>query len=349
MNLTKYGSGTGNSYQSDWQKCQRFFLHKHRRGLTHRDKEKIIALSVGTAGHLWYEYFFKGFLEGLSYEQAMERADYYFWEGAKEAAQEVGDLVSWDTIREDEKMAFAQLVLKARARGEWEKLESGEERVLGVEWESYLMLPPVFNIPSSDENFFIRHTCGTTVLESENPALDKCRSLEVDCLRRYTVKIDLVKEHREKGVRTIDHKFSSASSPKQYAQEMLNNDQGTRYMYVWNEKMQPRALGIVFNVNRLSAKISASSFHEEYCPIDENQLTDSWMRLCLERAEMSEKWDKPMELWEARRWASGPCVRFGRDCEFKLLCDDPGREHSYISEHGGGGKYWLPAKGEAAQ
>lgn len=354
-------SGVGNSFQSDWQLCPRYFHDEHRHPLVHRavDAEgklveagldEAVALTVGKAGHAWLEGFYGEIIKSqgaTSVRGCIQRGDAFFEASAAHVASQIGDFVSWDMIQRDDKFELARMVLKARARVLYERQQSGAERTIALEQYQELALPGDFYIPTMPGHVFvIRHTCGRE--ESDNPTRDDCLP-DKACLRRYTVRIDRVFEDAKQGVLVEDYKFTGWSSPKSFAEEELMTDQSTRYVYVWNEA-GPEAMdierhnvapaeGVRYSVFRLQKSLTASSFHEEVRLIDTNQLSDSWMRLCLERAEMSRIWDYPREMWQANRYAHGPCVKFGRFCKFSELCNNPGDEGNFISD-GGQTSFW---------
>lgn len=357
--LQEGSSGVGNSFQSDWQRCPRYFHDEHRHPLVHRavDAEgklveagldEAVALTVGKAGHAWLEGFYQTILDGASLSFAIKTGDEMFEKSAAHVASQIGDFVSWDMIQRDDKFELARMVLKARARVLYERQQSGAERTIALEQYQELALPGDFYIPTMPGHVFvIRHTCGRE--ESDYPTRDDCLP-DKACLRRYTVRIDRVFEDARQGVLVEDYKFTGWSSPKSFAEEELMTDQSTRYVYVWNSTECDRAVedhdlmrgvaeGVRYSVFRLQKSLTASSFHEEVRLIDTNQLSDSWMRLCLERAEMSRIWDYPREMWQANRYAHGPCVKFGRYCKFSELCNNPGDEENFISD-GGQTSFW---------
>lgn len=326
-------SGTGASYQADWLRCERYFFEKHRRGIVlAKNPDAMVAAAVGTALHEFKRAFYEAQMfdaditphdAKLCGEDAFEKAL------AAETAEHVG--IDFDDVLRDERAQFARNVLSARVSEIAQRLRSGVERTIACEQELTL------NLTAEFEPRYVE-------LPEE--------------LHTYTGRIDRIFEHdgslpdTPAGIGIEDYKSTSANSPKQVASEMHMSDQHLGYAYLVDHKFytpQPSAPMVAFaryTVYRLTKALTASSWHEEALEIEGDRLTDWYQRLIKQRLRMARQWEAPRDEWEARRYAHGPCIRFGRPCEYITLCQNPGAEERFIGEYGSAATYWE-AKSDA--
>jgi len=324
------GSGKGNSFQSDYARCERYFYFKHRRHLKHSKAVEGAATIVGTALHEWLRAFYTAEMEGNPFEHCKEQAIAWFHTALQGATAELPE--GTDHTQLDKRATTALALLARRANTIWKRLQEGDERTLACELHLTLELPESFIFDNEES--------------PKGNKLTICPEL-----RHYTVQIDRVFDQIkhpdiDEACRVVeDHKSTSASSPKAQAQQFLMNDQSTGYVFAFNKSIAalgnfPRALledehatAIRYDVWRVEGKIdSDAAFHEEIRLVDPQVGSDWYKRLLLTRARMSECWNYPLDLWTASRIAYGPCKLFGKECEFWPICDDPGNEERVIEE-----------------
>lgn len=319
--LKKYGSGTGSSFDADYLKCRRLFYWRHQQGVRPRAQGDGAALVVGTAGHAWMERFHEALSRGDDTTAAVSLGDAAFAWSLEEMMPEAKGL-GFDLITTDERASVAINLLHALAPQFARRIAAGE-RTVANEMEGTLTLPP-------------------------GPGL-ACRTGE-DPLRNFTVAIDRVfyhpgdEEQPITGLAIDEYKFTSMASTKQYAENMLMNDQTLGYLYwldraahnlgtssesIWNGAP---VVGVRYRIFRVDGKISAASYHETWETVDRGKLDDWYNRKVALRAEMSAGWEKPMDAWPASRYAFGPCHTFGRECPYAAMCDEPGAEREKVGQ-----------------
>lgn len=321
-----YGSGTGNSFQSDYAKCERFFFYKHRQGLRAKSSGEAIALATGTALHAWLEGFYLAEMRGERFEHCVAEAKQRFYDSVS------GTTFTNLTRAEFEERSMTALnLLNIKSAEFWRRLNEGEERTIACELHLTLTLPETFDYEG--RSYTIRPE-----------------------LRSYTVQIDRLldqmrHEEWDGPVRAVeDYKSTSASSPASYIEQCLMNDQSTGYVHTVNRALPifrwdaenvgvpmlktGEPVGAVrYTGFRVKGRVdTAAAYAELLTPIDEAKCNDWYKRLLLVRARMSRQWDEPRDLWLASRIAHGPCTQFYRQCEFWDVCDAPGDESRAIAE-----------------
>lgn len=319
-----YGSGTGNSFQSDFAKCERFFFHKHREGLRAKSTGEAAALAVGTALHAYLEQFYLAEMRGEVFHQAVNAGIEKFHEIIG-ATRLTDSLVNAEL---EERAMTAKALLGIKVDEFWRRLNEGQERTIACELHLTLQLPEVFQFDGR-----------ALTIRKE--------------LRAYTVQIDRLfdqstHEDWDGPVRVVeDYKSTSSSSPASYIEQCLMNDQSTGYVHTvngalatrdfWNERpvallpMHEKVGAIRYTGFRVKGRVDTSAaFAEDITGVDEAKCTDWYKRLLLVRSRMSSQWDQPRDLWLANRIAFGPCTQFYRQCEFWSICDAPGDESRVI-------------------
>lgn len=320
-----YGSGTGNSYQSDYAKCERFFFHKHRNALRAKASGEAVALAVGTALHAWLQAFYEAEMRGENKRWCGDLAHTAFYDALKD----VGRGENLDTAELDKRAMTALSLLNRRSDEIWRRLNDGVERTIACELHLTLTLPETFNYDG--------------------------RALAIRPeLQQYTVQIDrlfdqMSAEEWDGPVRVVeDYKSTSSSSPATYIEQCLMNDQSTGYVYAVNKWIaagteldatrtalapEEPAGAIRYSGWRVKGPVeSAAAYAELTTPVSESACTDWYKRLLLARARMSAQWDDPRDMWLASRYAHGPCTQFYRQCEFWGVCSAPGDEERVIEE-----------------
>lgn len=289
MGAAMPSSGTGNSYDALYRTCQRKFYYAERLAIS--STRSAPPLLVGEAIHKYAETLLNAWLAGSRDKQVV-------------MAESMGEydtiLGQYDPENVDltERDQLARAVLPLWAERQWIKLDSGLEIPLAVEVELALELP------------------ATTAYGPIIPEL-----------RRYTAKIDYVYREGPTGFVVIrDHKGTGALSPAQEALHYLMSDQHLGYVYLWN-LLRPELAGskLMYDMIRLHAKItSPHTFHEEPRLVDPGAQLDDWyQRMLYLRAEMSAKWDQEPVAWISNTAPHGPCLSYGRACEYTGLCKRP--------------------------
>jgi hypothetical protein len=336
-----YGSGTGQSFDSDFMRCQRFFYWRHRQGVRLRQAGDGSALVVGHAGHAWMEAFYNYAGEPNKDEPsdklpfAIAFADNTFEHALGEAAADAARL-SLDVLDLEKRADTARTLLHALAPQFARRLERGEVTV-GCEVHGTLELPQLWK--SEREG-------GRKAFIGNNE------------LRAFTVACDRLFYHPGDdpndpdgmpvaGLALDEYKFTGMSSPRAYAEEQLLNDQSLGYLY-WLDRfarthlhLTEPVVGVRYRVFRVVGKIGAASYAEVWEPVNRAKLDDWYARKCALRAGMSAQWERPVEEWHAARYSFGPCRRFGRECAYWALCDEPGDEQGKIGEESDVGSTYV--------
>jgi hypothetical protein len=324
-----YGSGTGNSFQSDYAKCERFFFHKHRQGLRAKTTGEAVALAVGTALHAYLEQFYLAEMRGEPFTQCVNAGVEKFHEIIR--ATKLTDSLANAELEERAMTALSLLSIKSDEF--WRRLNEGDERTIACELHLTLQLPETFEFEGR-----------ILTIRPE--------------LRSYTVQIDrlydqLRHEEWDGPVRVVeDYKSTSSSSPANYIEQCLMNDQSTGYVHTVNRAIEHHPEGaagfmpdgyapklevaepvgaVRYSGFRVKGRVDTSAaFAEDITGIDQAKCNDWYKRLLLVRARMSGQWDLPRDMWVASRIAFGPCTQFYRQCEFWNICDAPGDESRVI-------------------
>lgn len=292
----------------DYASCQRYFYWKHRQhqelGPRVDDEAQLIqaAPTVGVALHAYIAGVIQEWMDGgRALPVAMDR-------GAAAFATDMGAVNPQD-YQLLEREALAQTVLALWAPRQWARFERGDELPLAVEWDVAIPLPA-------------ETECG--------PILPH--------LRTYTARLDYVYERGTPGddvpmgsVCVVDSKSTSATAPKSVVRDYLMSDQHLGYVYAqrWAQA-QGRAPGmrpadaVMYSMLRLHTNIaSPHTFYEEPRFVNEAQLADWWERMLAQRVQMSAQWERPRVAWVANTSPSGPCIKYGKPCEYSRLCKRP--------------------------
>ena len=284
-------SGLGNSFDSEYRKCQRKFYYGTRLGLALQSARVAPPLLIGEAIHKYAETFLKAWMAGSRDKDTVKA----------ESLGEFNTIVGTPDPELDidllEREQLARAVLPFWAERKWERLAAGAETPLAVEVAYAMPLP-------ADTDY------GPIRAE----------------LRTYTVKIDYVFT-KAGGLNCVcDHKGTGALSLAQESLHYLMSDQHLGYVFVWNWA-NPSQLAdtLMYDMMRLHAKVtSPHAFHVEERNVDLGAQLDDWyQRMLYVRAELSNKWDQPPVAWISNTVPHGPCLSYGRACEFTPLCKRP--------------------------
>lgn len=337
MRAGLYGSGRGNSFDADFRKCERYGFWFHQEGVRLRDRGDGAALVVGSAGHAWMEAFHTNEGSNLLDCDAM-----------------VGRTDSADA-------EFARVLNEAstEARGFGFELLTLEERADTASTLLHTLAPQFAKRTLAGESTVQTEMHGTLVLPGiERTYRDNKDLVGSDELSNFTVAIDRVFYHpgagpldaedipREAGIGVDEFKFSGMASPRQYAEDHLLNDQSLGYLYWLRQAMREKGfasfkdglgashtiplLGVRYRVFRVKPPIGAKSYVEVWERVNDAKLDDWYRRKVAQRARLAARWGKGMDEWDASRYAFGPCHKFGRQCEYWALCDEPGTERAKI-------------------
>jgi hypothetical protein len=302
-------SGTGNSHDADYRKCQKLFYYKHRHGYDLKGTSTAPPLLVGEAIHKYCEVF-------INYWMEAPNPDFnVIIEEAMAAFNSIMGNPDPDNVDMLERENLARAVLPLWAARKWQKLESGLEIPLATELQLQIDLP-------ADTEYGPIHPT----------------------LRKYTAKLDYVYQERDTQYVVIsDHKGTKTMAPAKEVKHYLQSDQHLGYAACWNvspfaTKFAPCAK-IEYDLTRLHPKvISEHTFHQEPRNINDEMLDDWYTRMLALRADMTMRWDKPKEVWIMNTTPHGPCLGMdGRSCEFLKLCQRPQDEQALLStdyEHG---------------
>lgn len=287
-------SGTGNSHDSDYRKCQRLFLYRHRHHLAAKSTRTAPPLLVGEALHKYCEIFIDAWINGpIPFAEACEEAMAGF-----DAVMGTPNPEDTDML---ERESLARGVIPLWAARKWQRLESGIEIPIATEVELALDLP-------ADTEYGPIHAA----------------------LRRYTAKIDYAyQEGTSKFVVISDHKGTKAQAPAKEVKHYMMSDQHVGYVACWNASPFAadgrKAAKVEYSLTRLHPKVTSEhTFWDEPRNIDDTLVQDWYERMLALRADMSAKWDKAAEVWISNRTPHGPCLGMdGRACEFQPLCARP--------------------------
>lgn len=288
-------SGKGNAHDSTYRECQQKFYLGYKRGLTLIGAGKAPPLIVGEACHAYAQTIINAWIAGVrDLNEVLDDAMAIY-------AKIVGE---WDPddFKMQERHELAVCVLPLWAMRQWARFISGEETPIATELDLSLRLPQ-------------------KTVWGDIP----------DHLATYTGRIDYVYRRRDGMVGIRDHKFTAASSPMEEAKHYFMSDQHLGYVYLWNAGIADeerydldRASFVSYEFTRLHKNVtSASAWHLEDRNVDDAQLLSWFNRTVHLRAEMAAKWDKPAEAWMMNTAPHGPCIKFGRSCEFRDLCERP--------------------------
>lgn len=299
-------SGTGNSYQTDYAMCQRYFKHKHVDHIALKASPEAAALAVGEAMHAYFQGFLVNQMEGRGWEECAEAAVVSYEALLRGGPQLEGpEQEEWMS-----RIELAGTVLPMWATRQWAKLESGAERTLAVELDLALELPA----------------------ETEYGPI-------APHLRRYTARLDRVYEDTARSMVFVqDWKSTKALSPREIARNYQMSDQHLGYVYLWVAEglrlgLPVGADGVVYSFIRLHPKVNSEhTFHDEERVVNDAQLRDWYDRLLAARAQMSVQWDRPLNAWLPNRSAFGPCIKYGHECEFRRLCMRPSDREALIRD-----------------
>lgn len=311
-----YGSGTGNSFDADYLRCERYAFWLHHEGVRLRQQGGAAPLIVGSAGHKWMEVFHtiaerNG---GFDLTLGIAHADASFHESVEEAMGEAKEF-GYDLVDVEDRAETALNLLHALAP-QFERRALLGEKTFEVEMHGTVELPDV-PVPATA------------------PRLNES-TVQCDRVFYHPGASDLDAEDipRTEGFALDEYKFTSASSPKSYAEEMLLNDQSLRYLYWLTKALAPnRVLGVRYRVFRVAPPITGKSYAEVWETVNQAKLDDWYNRQVRLRLEMNDRWVcDDMNEWHAARYSGGPCTRYGRDCPYMAFCDEPGAEASKVGE-----------------
>lgn len=319
-------SGQGGSWNAEFTTCMRKGFHQHVQGLVPTSTEPSAPLIVGEAVHLYAQMLYETQLIGGDAERCKEEAEFAFHNFL--AGSQGHALLNNKEWEADpylmERAKLARQVLPVWAEGQLARLAAGVERTIAVEVSFSYKLPAETTYgPISDHLRLV--TGRIDRVFKRNDPLDVSRLDQV-------------------GLTIQDHKATKASSLAYYVRDLLRSDQHLGYVFGWNLARPPRsgmelmhsaithytldarakegwekADEIEYNLIRLGT-LSPKSLHRESRPTNTEQLLDYYERLCSLRAELSRLWDKPKEWWHQN---TGACARFGEQCAFYRLCEEP--------------------------
>jgi hypothetical protein len=306
-------SGTGNSHDADYRKCQQLYLRRHRQGWHSRESTVAPPLLIGEAVHKYCEVFINAWMAGPApFEVAKEEAMHAF-----------NDIVGHpdpDNIDMLERESLARGVLPLWANRKWQRLDSGAEIPVATELQ----------------------------LQLDLPYETKYGPIRVD-LRHYTAKIDYLYEEQGTNYLVVsDHKGTKASAPAKEVKHYMMSDQHIGYVACVNEHADiitkgKRAAKVEYALTRLHKNVTSEhTFWDETRNIDDNMILDWYERMLALRADLTRKWDQPRVAWIANTTPHGPCLGMdGRACEFQPLCARPWDEdtlllNKYVKEGGYG-------------
>lgn len=288
-------SGTGNSHDADYRKCQRLFYHRHRQGIGAKGSSTAPPLLVGEAQHKYMEVLLNYWMEAPTpnFKEVLEEAMSAFNAVMGEPDPENVDML--------ERESLARGVLPLWAARKWARLESGVEIPVATELSLQIDLPA----------------------ECEYGTI-------IEPLRKYTAKLDYVYEERDtKHIVISDHKGTKAVAPAREVKHYLMSDQHIGYAACWNVSDFASKFGacgkIEYSLTRLHPKfVSEHTFWDEPRNIDDRMLDDWYTRMLALRVDMSNKWEKDKEVWIMNTVPHGPCLGMdGKSCEFLKLCQRP--------------------------
>ena len=287
-------SGTGNSHDADYRKCQQLYMRKHRQGYGLKGAATAPPLLVGEAIHKYCEVFINGWMEGPpKYEVLCEEATHAF--------DEIMGTPDPDNVDMLERENLARGVLPLWAARKWQRLDSGIEQPIATELYLYLDLP------------------ATTMYGPIRPEL-----------RKYTAKLDYVYKEEGNGFVVVsDHKGTKAVAPAKEVKHYMMSDQHVGYAACWNASLHSSSAGpcakIEYDLTRLHHKvISEHTFWQEPRNISDDMIEDWYNRMLALRTDISMKWDQGREQWIMNTVPHGPCLGMdGRACEYLQLCQRP--------------------------
>jgi len=296
-------SGLGNSFNTDYTRCQRYFYYKHRRGIERkRDATLQPALVIGTCVHEALAQYLVG--------QALEYGPDECLQGMRNtwqlALERECDGVGYDPYSAtdddfDARCQVAEAVMEAWAVQQWER--GNDETTLAVEWDAVGWLP--------NHDYILPH------------------------LYQMTFRADHVVRLSDGTVCIRDWKTTRAPSPQTEARNYLMTDQHLGYAWAWQRAHpEDQVYTVEYAFLRLHPKVSSKdAFHIERRDVFPEQLEDWYERMAALRGDMSGKWDDAAVAWQQNRIAHGPCMMYGRACEYAPLCQRPWDREQQIREH----------------
>jgi len=322
-------SGQGGSWNGDFTQCMRKGFHAHVQRLTPAESAPSAALIVGEAVHTYAQALYEAQLLGAPPESCKENAELAF-------ALAPGMINLDGDPYLAERVKLARQVLPVWAEGQLARLEAGVERTIAVEVSFSYRLPA--ETPYGPIREDLRLVTGRIdrVFRRSDP-------LELERLGAL-------------GLTIQDHKATKASSLTYYVRDLMRSDQHLGYVFGWNlfkGNFQEQFPGLVdyllewrteeewwetwepadeieYNLIRLGT-LSPKSLHRESRPTNTEQLLDYYERLCSLRAELSARWDKPKEWWHQN---TANCAKFGEQCPFYRLCEEPHLHPNLIAPNG---------------
>lgn len=292
-------SGKGNSHDATYRECQQKYFLSYRKGLTLKGVDRSPPLVVGEGAHAYAQTIINAWLVGVrDLSTVLDDAMNTY----------VGVCGEWDPddFKMNERNELACTVLPIWALRQWSRFQSGEETPIATELDLTLTLP-------------MRTVWGDIP----------------EHLATYTGRIDYVYRRKDGMVGVRDHKFTGASSPMEEAKHYFMSDQHLGYLYLWNhyvattsasdeEYERDRASFVSYEFTRLHKNVtSASAWHLEDRNVDDAQMLSWFNRTVQLRADLARRWDMPSDSWMMNTAPHGPCIKFGRTCEYKELCERP--------------------------
>lgn len=302
-------SGLGNSHDSLYKTCQRKYKYAIREGIFAPGQLSAPPLVIGEAIHKYAEVLISAWMAG------QRDRDMVMAEALGEYDKMVPRWVDEDDTDSTkiallDRDALARAVLPLWGVKKWAILVSGLEVPIAVEQQ----------------------------LEIELPADTPYGPIRPE-LRKYTARLDYIYREVQNKINVIcDHKGTKSLSPMNEARHYLMSDQHLGYVYLWN-KLHPEceADKLVYSMIRLHAKVTSDlTFHDEERMVDCGAQLDDWyQRMLYLRAEVSAKWDLPVEAWLSNTAPHGPCLGMdGRACDYTALCKRPdGRELLMLTKY----------------
>ena len=327
-------SGQGGSWNGDFTQCMRKGFHAHVQRLTPTESAPGAALIVGEAVHVYAQALYESQLLGAPFTHCKDTAKQAF---ELFLFQDSDGHQMRDPYLE-ERVKLAEQVLPVWAEGQLARLEAGVERTIAVEVSFSYRLPA--ETPYGPIRDDLRTVTGRIdrVFKRNDPlALDRLDGV---------------------GLTVQDHKATKASSLTYYVRDLMRSDQHLGYVFGWNLAQYHKGISvggnldmeaiedytldaraqegwepadeIEYNLIRLGT-LSPKSLHRESRPTNTEQLLDYYKRLCALRAELSARWDKPKEWWHQN---TANCAKFGEQCPFYRLCEEPHLHPNLIAPNG---------------
>jgi hypothetical protein len=318
------GSGTGGSFEGDYNMCERFHYWKHRRGLDLPIPPDFSALTLGTAFHKGQEIFYIRQFDGVGRDECVDAACDAFSKMLAELLEQTSAVIgdSLDDAKMNTRAKTALAHMRMRLPKQWDRMHEGKERTVALpngrpalEMHLTLQLPESIEIPGY----------GVVTIRPE--------------LRHFTVQIDRVaevlNEINEQWWRTvIDFKSTASKSAQQVAGEYHSSDQHVGYSFVYNQ--QPNVEPIMYGdyrVWRIEGPIETAAAYAEDPRLLRPEVVNEWYTdLIVRRARQSSLWDLPKVMWIKRKHTRGPCHIWGKECRYWALCDAPDSDEQKIAD-----------------